>query len=246
MLDSKVLREFMDNFFGYGNLRAPVWFIGMEEGGGKTKDEIADRLNTWRGDKANCLEVEDFTVKDLAEFHIAIRDATRFTGNVAIQPTWSKLMRTLLVAKGITPTKELLRDYQKTKLGRCGGDAALLELMPLPRRSMTEWEYDTWSDLAELRTFATYDSDVRPKRIAALSALIDKHKPPAVIFYGTGYTAHWEAIAGMRFPQGDYPRVAGTSPLYMLLPHPASRGKINQYYEAAGKILFEMAIFGAR
>ncbi|PQO94294.1 hypothetical protein C5614_20395 [Massilia phosphatilytica] len=239
MLDSTVLRDFMDNFFGYGNLAAPVWFIGMEEGGGASEKEISDRLKTWHGDGP-----ENRTVKDLAEFHLAFGDATRFTEEkVAIQSTWSKLMRTLLVAQGETPTTERLRQYQKEKLGRSGGDAALLELLPLPRPSMKDWDYDTWSGLPELETFATYQSSVRPQRIAAIKALIAKCKPRAVIFYGTGYTVHWEAIAGMSFPKGHYPRVAGTAPLYMLLPHPVAHGKINQYYEAAGKILFDSGIF---
>lgn len=33
MLDSEVLDQFCQQFFGYGELTAPIWFIGMEEGG---------------------------------------------------------------------------------------------------------------------------------------------------------------------------------------------------------------------
>jgi hypothetical protein len=36
VLDSEILGNFIESFFGYGNLSAPLWFIGMEEGGGKT------------------------------------------------------------------------------------------------------------------------------------------------------------------------------------------------------------------
>ena len=31
MLTSEAIFEFMDSFFGYGNLEAPIWFLGMEE-----------------------------------------------------------------------------------------------------------------------------------------------------------------------------------------------------------------------
>ena len=34
MLDDKLLESYMKTFFGYGNLHADYWFIGMEEGGG--------------------------------------------------------------------------------------------------------------------------------------------------------------------------------------------------------------------
>jgi hypothetical protein len=40
----KELDQFAHNFLGYGNLESPIWFIGMEEGGGNTKEEIKSRL----------------------------------------------------------------------------------------------------------------------------------------------------------------------------------------------------------
>lgn len=241
MLDSKLLGDFIDNFFGYGNLKAPVWFIGMEEGGGSSEDELARRLRTWH-DEGHQRPL----VADLAQFHVDFGDSTRFGDNPRIQSTWGKLIRTLLVAQGIKPTTERVRQHQKAKLGRSDGDSALLELMPLPRPSMTEWDYDTWSDCPELNSFATYEVSVRPKRIAAIRKLIAGHAPRVVIFYGTGYTAHWEAIAGLPFPHGDYPRVAGTTPLFMVLPHPVAFGRVNRHYETAGRILFDMGVFPPR
>jgi hypothetical protein len=46
-LDESLLQEFMSNFYGYGNYAAPYWFIGMEEGGGDTIEEITRRLTVW-------------------------------------------------------------------------------------------------------------------------------------------------------------------------------------------------------
>jgi hypothetical protein len=34
VLDPRLLTDFLDSFYGYGNPQAPLWFIGMEEGGG--------------------------------------------------------------------------------------------------------------------------------------------------------------------------------------------------------------------
>jgi hypothetical protein len=37
----------MRGFHGYGNLGAKYWFIGLEEGGGTSLDEVRLRLKTW-------------------------------------------------------------------------------------------------------------------------------------------------------------------------------------------------------
>jgi hypothetical protein len=37
----------MESFFGYGRWSAPIWFIGIEEAGGKTEREIQQRLTVW-------------------------------------------------------------------------------------------------------------------------------------------------------------------------------------------------------
>jgi hypothetical protein len=39
-----LLKDFAHKFYGYGSWRAPIWFIGMEEGGGKTFQEIKGSL----------------------------------------------------------------------------------------------------------------------------------------------------------------------------------------------------------
>ncbi|MBC8136283.1 MAG: hypothetical protein H8F28_10385 [Fibrella sp.] len=44
-LNNDQTQEFCNGFLGYGNLSAPLWFIGMEEGGGKSESEIAARLD---------------------------------------------------------------------------------------------------------------------------------------------------------------------------------------------------------
>ncbi len=54
------LEEFMMHFAGYGNLAAPIWFIGMEEGGGADVAELQRRVDAWRTRGSRTLE-------DLAE-----------------------------------------------------------------------------------------------------------------------------------------------------------------------------------
>lgn len=38
-LDDTLLEEFVQGFYGYDNLSAPCWFVGMEEGGGNSAED---------------------------------------------------------------------------------------------------------------------------------------------------------------------------------------------------------------
>jgi hypothetical protein len=45
--NDQLIEDFGANFFGYGRTDAPVWFIGMGEGGGGSIDEINRRFIAW-------------------------------------------------------------------------------------------------------------------------------------------------------------------------------------------------------
>jgi hypothetical protein len=55
--DDQLLLDFMNAFYGYGNYKAPYWFIGMEEGGGDSFEEVTKRLSVW--DRRGRRELED-------------------------------------------------------------------------------------------------------------------------------------------------------------------------------------------
>ncbi|MCA9909957.1 MAG: hypothetical protein KC519_14970, partial [Anaerolineae bacterium] len=88
-LNDALLKRFMHGFYGYGNLHAPFWFVGMEEGGGKSFDEIATRLRVWqmRGEKLT---------EDVMDYHVDIGMPDFFYDKIKLQPTWAKLIRVLL------------------------------------------------------------------------------------------------------------------------------------------------------
>ncbi|MBF6569142.1 MAG: hypothetical protein IVW54_09730 [Candidatus Binataceae bacterium] len=46
--NDQLIEDFDANFFGYGRTDAPVWFIGMGEGGGGSIDEINRRFIAWQ------------------------------------------------------------------------------------------------------------------------------------------------------------------------------------------------------
>lgn len=126
--DDQLLHTFMHGFYGYGNYQADYWFVGMEEGGGDTVQEINQRLTVW--DQRGRREVED-----VAEYHLALGIIHPFVEKAKLQPTWAKLIRVLLSIEGLSPTKEEVRRYQQQQWARSNGNVCLLELLPLPSPS---------------------------------------------------------------------------------------------------------------
>lgn len=218
MLDDALLSKYMDSFFGYGNIKARLWFVGMEEGGGKSIEEVRSRLEAWarRGSPL---------VDDVAEFHRAIGQHRWFEPGAPTQSTWRQLIRATLLSKGLTASLEAIRTYQVHDFARLNGEVASLELLPLPSTSTRdeEWQYAAWSALPMLASRDRYSQHFIPRRIDSLRKLIAQGRPRAVVFYGATYLRHWEAIVGTNFGPGDFPRdvsVRGTD--FFLVPHPAA------------------------
>lgn len=212
MLDAERLRAFMDDFYGYGTWNARLWFVGMEEGGGETLEEIERRLNAWSGAE----------LEDLRGFHLL----AGFADRTSIQSTWGKLIRIALCADGRTAHTEDVRQYQRDELARSDGNTALIELFPLPSPSTRHWTYED-SGVPEIATRDQYRELLAKPRIEAIRSRIATYRPPTVVFYGTTYRKYWAEIAGVSFE-----RVAGApfeiaepgSTLFILAPHPVARG----------------------
>lgn len=205
-LDSDLLDVFMMEFLGYGNLRSPLWFIGMEEGGGNTVEELQARLRAW--DQRGRRHAED------------LHDFCQATGHPALLPyatatapynrTWCGLIQHLHQRQS-QPLASAL-EYQRTQWLTKGEDNCLLNLMPLPSPNVSTWHYSEWSDLPELQSRATYLKTVAPKRIARLRGVIAKFKPQTVICVGTSYRHYWQELAD---------GLDGTT--VEVIPHPAAR-----------------------
>jgi hypothetical protein len=48
VIDPDILRWYMHTFVGFGTPDAPVWFIGLEQGGGEDLPELERRLAAWQ------------------------------------------------------------------------------------------------------------------------------------------------------------------------------------------------------
>ena len=114
MFDDELLHAFVFGFFGYGSFSAPYWFVGMEEGGGNTPEDIALRLRAWEARGKRALE-------DVVDYHLAIGVSKHFDELGVLQPTWNKLIRIQLAAMGESPTTERVRAFQRTEWGKSNG-----------------------------------------------------------------------------------------------------------------------------
>jgi hypothetical protein len=233
MLDDLLLEKFIHSFFGYGSYEAEYWFVGMEEGGGGTLEEIASRLRTWDYRAGQELE-------DVRTYHEALQIDQFFKDPVVLQPTWAQLIRVFLAANGLPAETEAIKTFQKDGLGRQGGNTCLVELMPLPSPGTNRWFYSKWSCLPYLRTRDAYKAAIQPMRLNHLKSRIKEYRPRCVVFYGKSYRTSWEEIAGTQMstvqPNG-FGLCRKGSTQFLITQHPAARGARNEYFIAAGKLL---------
>jgi hypothetical protein len=259
LLDDIILRKFITGFFGYGNLNATDWFIGMEEGGGD-KDpklalpEIASRLQVWQemGEKkVICVRdfhntvaeqiAEDGRLQNKAAINRWFKNKSNKRGS-PIQPTWGALIKIQLAVNGKNDsTVDDIRNNQQFDFGLLTSGQCLLELLPLPKPGLGAWPYKDISSIDFLKKFDSYREKIIDNRVTGIRNLIKGRtsKPKNVFFYGVGYTEHWEQIAGRSFSIEHYLEVPiahtfdGTTHYYVVR-HPAARNK-SGYFDAVGK-----------
>lgn len=232
LLDSTIER-FGDGFFGYGSWSAPVWIIGMEEGGGGTLEEVRRRLSVWetRGQRE---------LEDLVSYHETL-GVTRHVGpDAVLQPTWSKIARLILGARGLPDSTESVRDFQASELGRCDGTTCIVELLPLPSPNIRTWLYAEVSSAEYLHDRKSYRRHFVPSRISRIRTRIDEFQPAVVVFLGLAYTMYWRQVAGDDFVRINALGIAtatrnGTA--FIAVRHPASRGVTNAYFRSVGEFI---------
>jgi len=234
-LDDALLQQYMAGFCGYGDHNGDHWLFGMEEGSDGTADEITRRLDTWRAQgKPELADVVTFSqaVGGLA--------GQWFRPNPGIQPTWGRLIRILFALRGVSPTREQIRQFQAAELGRVGGANAIIELFPLPAFSTGHWPYANWSSLPYLRDRRSYYEEVGPARVGRLATRIQEHRPKLILCYGIQHRAWWEQIAGQPFTSTSVPGLELTAAgptLFALIPHPTFHGISNSWLESVGDTL---------
>jgi hypothetical protein len=172
------------SFLGYGRTDAKVWFIGLEEGLGRSNDEEA-RENLKRRSRFK-------TVMDLREAHlnliedqsqVDIEAKTRFT------QVWLFMAKIMLARRGYKDWSDNkgnrasilseAKKYVRFTLGRSNGETFLTELSPIPTRRN--------SDLSWMNEFKRRDQKL-DRHIEArnhqLRELLNANSHALIICYG--------------------------------------------------------------
>ncbi|MBV9862063.1 MAG: hypothetical protein JO267_07930 [Alphaproteobacteria bacterium] len=213
----------LENFWGYGSLEAPVWFIGMEEGlsnGGEqflTARFAATYTKVTADIRRDMSEVKDHMIwfePQNAEPPYRIQTTIKYP--IALY---------LYLRDGAEPTKRAISIFQGEQFG--GAETCALELMPLPSNNThaTAWLYGDYASL-KLGTRAQYLKAFKQVRVEKLRELVSHYRPKLLIFYSKTYLRDWERAAGtelkevtkqMFFAQDDH-----TS--YCVIPQGAAFG----------------------
>jgi hypothetical protein len=236
--DPQLLTNYIDTFYGYGTYSAPFWFVGMEEGGGRTPEENISRITRWHD--RGCAELGSFVADSQSGA------VTRwFCNHPPVQTTWGKLIRILLAAQGQQSiTADHLRYYQRDHLARSDGGTCLLEFLPLPSPSTGHWLYRDNMDLPQLKTRESYKQYYGRPRALHLAQRVQERKPTAVIFYSfdNWYRQWWQLIAGVPFiehsgPHGTFYLASNGPTSFAIVKHPASKGLTSHYWHWVGHAL---------
>ena len=213
-----LIQKRLKNFWGYGNLKGPVWFIGMEEGLGDSEGLPFERFISTDGKV-----VVDITSNTSADHQALFKEGAK------TQPTWRPLIFILLYQRfGRVPTLAEIRDYQINHFGRTTSAHAILELMPLPAKSTkkADWIYQD-VPLIGLTHREEYLATYLPDRVQALKLLIEKHQPKLVLFYSRSYLNEWQSIIPKKLKEAIPDKlhmVKVDKTIYAVTPHPTSRG----------------------
>ena len=244
MLESSVLEAYISNYYGYGTWQSDIWFVGMEEGGGKSLEEVQRRLESWQRNPNNLI--------DNKEHHERI-GLSQFFEKGTYQQTWWKLIRFKLSLEGKlignqSKDTEMIRNIQKNSWGRRNSDNALLDLFPLPSPGEGDWLYGTlkWTDIQYLQSRDSYRETLRGKRTQFIREKIKFHRPKVVVFYSTGYIPYWNEIAECDFNSDEVNTFVQNKNLmnflskddtcYVQMPQP-SAAWANSFWDEAGMVI---------
>ncbi len=195
LIEEKALKDWVDNFYGYGSWNNRFWFIGYEEGGGDSPEEVADKINYFQ--KVHFKT--DGTLCDIRELykHVAFRPDVskansfnnlyeyRFGSNAIQHGVWKNLVA-FVHGYRQEQLPDLLAYQQRTFTSPSAHSEALIPLYPLPSPHNHAWYY-SWLDLPQLgflKSRTLYQQYMYQRRMHCILSNISTYRPEAVLLYG--------------------------------------------------------------
>ena len=223
VVEAELIRSRINTFWGYGNLSGDIWLVGMEEGFNDTKEVLIERLAETAG--RPILDIYEDLRSDPVH-------ASWFKEGAPTQSTYRKFIYLLLYLRsGKEPTLEEIREYQIHNFGRKSSDHAILELMPLPCKSLnkSDWIYGSFG-VDGLSSRKEYLAEYMPERVEKLRSLIHVHKPKVVIFFSLQYLQDWQSVVVVPLDELISNKLfiaKDDNTIYAVVPHPTARGLSN-------------------
>lgn len=226
-ISDSLIEGYIHDFFGYGNLNSPYWFIGKEEGGGSTPEENISRIRIWEMNGKP--QTHDYYL-----FHKQLGFSDHQLSR--LQQTWTKLSQILriLTTGSDFSSKEDTRSFLLHNFGRYSGNHCLLELMPIPARSTdkSRWMGQLICSHPNLIDRDIYKKKYISQRIESIKLLIAQYNPKLVVFYSTepDYINAWTDITGkdrwnkQTLDTGINIAYQQNERLYIICPHPTRPG----------------------
>lgn len=196
LIQEKQLEHWINYFYGYGAWQAKMWFIALEEGGGDTPEEVAEKINYLYEAHASSAQSALCDIREMYR-HVSVNwDGPkadlfnhfydfRFGENAVLHGVWKNL-----IAFEYGYRNEEVPDplqYQKNSFALTSpGNEALIRLYPLPSPHNHAWYY-SWLRMPQLdylRRRELYQERVYPTRIQTILNNINKHRPEVVLMYG--------------------------------------------------------------
>jgi hypothetical protein len=195
LIEEKALAHWINNFYGYGSWDAGIWFIGYEEGGGDSPEEVAEKLSYFYDVHRSNTSAALCDLRELYR-HVAFRvdgpraekfanlNDHRFGSQATLHGSWKNLIGFVHgYRNAILPD---LLAYQKNAFASTSvANEALIQLYPLPGHNHA-WYY-AWLNLPQfpfLKSRRLYQDHVYPARMNTILQNIKAYKPQVVLMYG--------------------------------------------------------------
>jgi len=234
--DPKDILEYLYNFYGYGNIKSDIWFIGLEPA---TDDDTLfnDIISKW-------IEKNKKTINSIEEI---------YENEVSkIQPTWAGLITLYLSYKSSDETVSVKKEdilAMQEKWCKTDSDHCLIEMFPLPCRNMDDWRYkeiaENHSELFFLKSKCSYQSHIKEIRFKRIFNLIKEYGPKIIVIYTkTMGIDLYKLITGNKpvFHSDNYCLFDNTYKKVVICLHPTLKNfkdftEKDQYFSEIGKKL---------
>ncbi len=239
-----LLNNYIENFYGYGNLESDYWFIGKEEAGGETHQEINSRIENWKN-------LNEEKVIDIYDFHKKVINENgktfEFLFENKVQNTWLGLIKMIFSLEGKNWKSSDLKNFRTESLGRKYSNNCLLEMFPLPSPKANKFNYSEWTDFKDREG---YKNTIQNLRINNIKNLINENQPKFVIFYSTDkeYCGYWKKISEIDFDIIQtkifekrkrnslvFKITKKGNTTFAIVNHPTSMGVPDEYYKTIGE-----------